>query len=250
MARMSQTSHDLTHKTAVVSGASSGIGRAIALRLAELGTEVCLVARRSDRLEHVASEIRAAGGRALIRPTDLTLDNELRGLVQDVEARFDRLDILVLSSGAITHGTLEGSSVADLDAQFRSNVRAPYSLVQSLLPRLQRAQGQVVFINSSAGLKPPALGSGQFALTQYAFRAFADALREEVNPAGIRVMSIFPGRTATSRTADLFESEGRAYRPELLMQPEDVAAMVGHVVSLPRTAEVTDISMRPMLRSY
>lgn len=247
---MPQTVHDLTHKTAVVTGASSGIGRAIALRLAELGAEVCLVARRADRLEHAESEIHAHAGRAFAHPTDLTREDELRGLVQDVEARFDRLDVLVLSSGAISHGSLEHSPVAALDLQIQANVRAPYSLVQALLPRLRQAQGQIVFINSSAGLKPPALGSGQFALTQYAFRAFADALREEVNPAGIRVMSIFPGRTATPRTADLFESEGRAYRPELLMQPEDVAAMVGHVVSLPRTAEVTDISMRPMLRSY
>ncbi|HKW11583.1 MAG TPA: SDR family NAD(P)-dependent oxidoreductase [Gemmatimonadaceae bacterium] len=247
---MGQTDRDLAHKTAVVTGASSGIGQAIASRLAELGAEVCLVARRADLLEEVASQIRGRGGRAFAHPADLTRDEELRELVQGVEARFDHLDILVLSSGAILHGTLERSSVTDLDQQFRSNVRAPYSLVQALLPQLQHAQGQVVFINSSAGLKLPAPGSGQFALTQYAFRAFADALREEVNPAGIRVMSIFPGRTATSRTADLFESEGRAYRPELLMQPEDVAAMVGHAVSLPRTAEVTDISMRPMLRSY
>lgn len=247
---MPQGAHELTNKTALVTGASSGIGRAIAVRLAELGADVYLVARRSDRLEAVASEIRAHAGRAFVQRADLTRDEELQQLVRDVESRGDRLDILVLSSGAICHGPVERALVSDLDLQFRANVRAPYALVQALLPLLKAAKGQVVFINSSAGLKPPALGAGQYALTQYAFRAFADALRDEVNPAGIRVVSFYPGRTATDRIKELFEHEGRAYRPELLMQPEDIATMVGHVLSLPRTAEVTDISMRPMLKSY
>jgi len=247
---MSQAAHALTGKRALVTGASSGIGRAIAIRLAELGADVFLVARRSDRLETVATQVRAGGVRAFVQQADLTRDEDVRRLARDVEAQGDSLDVLVLSSGAICHGPVERALVADLDLQFRSNVRAPYSLVQALLPQLKQAKGQVVFINSSAGLKPPALGTSQYALTQYAFRAFADALREEVNPAGIRVVSIYPGRTATDRIKELFKSEGRPYRPELLMQPEDIATMVGHALSLPRTAEVTDISMRPMLKSY
>ena len=241
---------ELINKTALVTGASSGIGRAIAVRLGELGADVFLVARRSDRLEAVANEIRAHEARAYVQSADLTRDAELQHVVSQIEEQGKGLDILVLSSGTICHGSLEHSSVTDLDLQFRSNVRAPYALVQALLPLLQAARGQVVCINSSAGLKPPAPGAGQYALTQYAFRAFTDALREEVNPAGIRVVSIYPGRTATSRTEQLFEKEGKPYRPELLMQPEDVATMVGHVLTLPRTAEVTDISMRPMLKSY
>jgi NADP-dependent 3-hydroxy acid dehydrogenase YdfG len=78
----------------------------------------------------------------------------------------------------------------------------------------------------------------------------ADSLRDEVNADGIRVLSVYPGRTATPRMAALFEKEGKTYRPELLMQPGDIASMVAHTLALPRTAEVTDISIRPMLKSY
>ena len=132
---------------------------------------------------------------------------------------------------------------------YRSNLRGHYALTQALLPLLRKQHGQIVFINSSAGLRSPA-SVGQFSATQHALRAVADSLRDEVNADGVRVLTVFPGRTATPRMAALFEKEGRAYRPELLMQPEDIASMVTHTLSLPRTAEVTDISMRPFLKSY
>jgi len=132
---------------------------------------------------------------------------------------------------------------------YRSNLRAHYALTQALLPMLRKRPGQIVFINSSAGLRSPA-NVGQFSATQHALRAVADSLRDEVNSDGIRVLSVYPGRTATPRMAALFEKEGRPYRGEFLMQPEDIAAMVIHTLCLPRTAEVTDISMRPLMKSY
>ncbi len=118
-----------------------------------------------------------------------------------------------------------------------------------MLPLLRKSQGQIVFINSSAGLRSAA-ATGQFSATQHAFRSIADSLRDEVNADGIRVLSVYPGRTATPRIAKLFEKEGRAYQPDLLMQAEDVAEMVTHSLRLPRTAEVTDITIRPMQKSY
>ena len=90
----------------------------------------------------------------------------------------------------------------------------------------------------------------QFAATQHALKAIADHLREEVNADGVRVISVFPGRTATSRQAALYAREGRPYQPELLLQPEDVASVVVHALALPRTAEVTNVSIRPTLKSY
>jgi NADP-dependent 3-hydroxy acid dehydrogenase YdfG len=134
--------------------------------------------------------------------------------------------------------------------QYHSNVRGYYALVQALLPLLRRRQGQVVFINSSVATRPSASGGGQYAAMQYALRAIADSLRDEVNPDGIRVLSVYLGRTATPRMAALFEKEGRAYRPELLIQPQDVATMVTMALRLPRTAEVTEIRIRPMTKSY
>ena len=239
----------LKDQFAVVTGASSGIGKSIALTLAGQGAEVCLVARRREALEAVAEQVRAAGGRSHVCRTDLTSDEGIRELTQTITGEFGRVDVLVLCGGAIFHGPLERAPLAEFDLMYRSNVRGHYALTQALLPLLRKQKGQVVFINSSAGLRSPAT-AGQFSATQHAFRAMADSLRDEVNGDGIRVLSVYPGRTATPRMAALFEKEGKTYRPELLMQPEDIASMVAHTLVLPRTAEVTDISIRPMMKSY
>ncbi|SRR6266568_323785 len=239
----------LKDQLAVVTGASSGIGKAIVLALAAQGAEVCLVARRSEALEEVAEQIRASGGLCHVCRADLTSDDEIQQLVQRISRDFGRADVLVLCGGAIFHGPLERAPLAELDLMYRSNVRGHYALTQALLPLLRKQKGQIVFVNSSAGLRsPPTVG--QFSATQHAFRAIADSLRDEVNGGGIRVLSVYPGRTATPRMAALLEKEGKPYRPELLVQPEDIASMVTHTLCLPRTAEVTDISIRPMLKSY
>ncbi|HZR63541.1 MAG TPA: SDR family oxidoreductase [Terriglobales bacterium] len=239
----------LQDKIAIVTGASSGIGRAIALHLAHNGAEVCLVARRRDALEEVASKVHAGGGRARVFAADWTSDQDVHTLVQSIQQDFGRADVLVVCGGTMFHGRLEQAPLEQLDLQYRANFRGPYALIQLLIPLLRRQQGQIVFTNSSAALRSPA-AVGQYAAMQAGLRAVADSLRDEVNADGIRVLSVYLGRTATPRMAALFEREGRSYRPELLLQPEDVAAMVTCALSLPRTAEVTDISMRPMLKSY
>jgi NADP-dependent 3-hydroxy acid dehydrogenase YdfG len=240
----------LRDQVAVVTGASSGIGRAIAVNFARHGAEVCMVARRRHLLQSVAQEVRGDGGQAHVCCADLTRDDDIKDLAATIERSFGHLEVLVLCGGAIFHGTIAEATLDQLDLQYRSNVRGHYALVQALFPLLRKQRGQIVFINSSAATRPSSSGVGQFAATQYALRAIADSLRDEVNADGIRVLSVYPGRTATPRIAELFEKEGQSYRPELLMQPEDVATMVTHAVSLPRTAEVTDIIMRPMMKSY
>src|SRR6266852_7744105 len=239
----------LKGQLAVVTGASSGIGKAIALALAKQGAEVCLVARRREALDGVAREAQANGIRSHVRPADLTLDEDIHTLTQGLQRDFERVDVPILCGGAISHGPLEKAPLADFDLMYRSNLRAHYALTQALLPLLRKQKGQVVFINSSAGLRSPAT-VGQFSATQYALRAVADSLRDEVNADGIRVLSVFPGRTATPRMEALFKKEGKPYCPELLLQPEAIASIVTHALCLPRTAEVTDISIRPMLKSY
>jgi NADP-dependent 3-hydroxy acid dehydrogenase YdfG len=89
--------------------------------------------------------------------------------------------------------------------------------------------------------------NGQYASTKHGLKALADSLREEVNSRGVRILSIFPGRTATPTQEKVHAGEGRPYRPERLLQPEDVAAVVINALCLPRTAEVTEIKIRPML---
>jgi len=232
---------------AVVTGASSGIGKAIALSLAAQGATLCLVGRDQERLEAVAAIARSAAPRTLISQIDLTQDTEIEKLASVLRNTFGQVDILVHSAGAIHLGKMREAPIGRLDAQYQANVRAPYLLTQALLPLLKIRSGQVVFINSSAGLISSA-GVGQYSATKHALKAIADSLRQEVNADGIRVLSIFPGRTATPLQESIHETEGKRYQAELLMQPEDVVAMVVSALGLPRSAEVTDISIRPMIK--
>ena len=103
-------------------------------------------------------------------------------------------------------------------------------------------------MNSSAAGSAPA-SHAAYAASKAGLRAFADSLRAEVNRDGIRVLSVFPGRTATAMQAAIFDAEGKAYRPELLLQPDDVAAAVIAALDLPRTAELTDLHVRPAIKS-
>ena len=230
---------------ALVAGGSEGIGRAIALALAGRGHEVWIVARRPEPLAAVVDEARAAGGRVEARSMDLTDDAARAALVAEIAGRPTGLDVLVHSSGTIARGDVADASIDDFDLLYRANVRAPYALTQALLPSLIAARGQVVFVNSSAGLAASA-NAAQYGATKHALRALADALRDEVNESGVRVMSVYPGRTATPLQARVHSLEGRDYRPELLLQPEDVAAIVIAGLELPRTAEVSDIAIRSM----
>jgi NADP-dependent 3-hydroxy acid dehydrogenase YdfG len=239
-------SAELQDRTCVVTGASSGIGRAIAVALASAGATVCAVARRRDELELTADRSNGAG-RFVIYDADLVGDDQLERLSEALLAREGGVDVLVHSAGTISIGDVETASVRDLDRQYAANVRAPYLLTQALLPTLRANQGQVVFINSTVGLAARA-NVAQYAATKHALKAIADSLREEINPHGVRVVSVYPGRTATPLQATLHAVEGKAYAPERLMQPEDVASVVLGALTMPRSTEVTDLMVRPMLK--
>jgi len=158
------------------------------------------------------------------------------------------MDILVHSAGVIALGPLESASLEDFDRQYRTNVRAPFALTQALLPMLRVHQGSVVFVNSSAGMNTR-VSISQYSATKHALKAIADSFRAEVNSDGIRVLSVYPGRTASPQQAAIHQAEGKAYSPELLMQPADVARIIVDALKVNRTAEVTDISIRPMRKT-
>lgn len=233
----------LTNKIAIVTGASSGIGRAIALRLAAEGAVLCLVGRKLAALEDTKAMAQKIAPEVTTYCADLTKDDELGQLTEYIQAG-GQVDVLVHSAGVFTMGKMEDSVIADLDLQYRVNVRAPYLLTQALLPMLLASRGQIAFINSTAGLNARA-NVGQYAASKFALKAIADSLRAEVNTAGVRVLSVFPGRTASPMQAAIYQMEGKAYQPDDLLQPEDVAAAVVNALSLPRTAEITDINIRP-----
>src|ERR1700730_14922843 len=211
----------LQDRVAVVQGPRSGIGKAIALALVAQGAHPYLIGRNTPTLEKVLQVACKDSPKARLYSADLTREEDIRALVADVDRDYGRLDVLVHCAGSIYHGEHANSPVSELDTLYRANVRGPYLLTQLALPLLRVGPGQIVFVNSSSGLKARAR-AGQFSATQHAMKAIADSLRDEVNADGIRVLSVFPGRTATPRTEKLFHEEGQPYRPELLMQPEDV----------------------------
>jgi NADP-dependent 3-hydroxy acid dehydrogenase YdfG len=239
---------DFTNKIAVVTGASSGIGKAIALGLAAQGTTLYLMGRNLESLESVAKSAQATSPRVFTYQVDLTQDKDIRSLTVLLKRECSHVDMLIHSAGIISLGKVEAAPVEDFDRQYYTNVRAPYALTQALLPMLRLGRGQIVFINSSLWLNARA-NVGQYAATKYALKALADSLREEVNGDGLRVMSVYPGRTATPMQVSNHKMEGKPYDPERLMQPDHVAQVVISALSLPETAEVTDINIRPFIKN-
>ena len=234
------SSHSGSERVSIVTGASSGIGRAVARRLSSQGP-VLLIGRNEERLEETAqagSDMRPVVG-------DLTDERVIQRIAARAADAGGRVDALIHSAGMIAYGTMEETPVGRLDDHYATNVRAPYALTRSLLPALTAAEGQVVCINSSI-VQSAKAEAGAYGASKHALRGMADSLRAEVNSKGVRVLSVFPGRTGTPMQRRLMKEEGRTYRPERLMQPDDVALMVENALAIPRSAEVTEIWMRPM----
>lgn len=227
---------------ALVAGASGDIGRAIAFQLLGVGAEVFMLGRDLARLRRPPPPEQAQG-RYHFLVADLTDDGAAARLDAAIQP-VGRLDVLVLSSGTYAR-SCEPSVFAN---QIAANLLGPYALIRHLLPLLIRSKGQIVFINSTQALKA-SNGVGQYAATKHAMKAVADSLRDEVNADGVRVMSIFLGRTAGERQCTIFATEGRPYRPERLVQPADVAQILLFSLQLPRTSEITDLVLRPMQKT-
>jgi NADP-dependent 3-hydroxy acid dehydrogenase YdfG len=238
------TMANFKEKTALVTGASSGVGRAIALELAALGVAVLLVARTPQKLEAVAEEIRRANGQANVFVADLTDDASLNDIGSKLKGEIMRLDFLIHSAALFQRAPVATASVADFDALYRCNVRAPFLLTQMLLPQTIASRGAIAFINSTAGERALANVS-QYAATKHALKAIADSLRLENAIHGVRVLSVMLGRTATPMQEEVARLEGVPYEPSRFLQPQDVARAVVNALTLPAGAEVTDLHLRP-----
>lgn len=238
----------LSGQIAVITGASSGIGKALALCLAEQGLTLCLIGRDPTSLELVATSAGKCSPKIHTYQTDLTKDDDLKSLVEGLKNDVSYINLLVHCAGVLTTGRMEDADVTDFDSQYCSNVRAPYVLTKGLLPMITSCAGQIVMMNSSIWQQARA-GLSQYAATKYALKALTDSLRDEVNGDGVRVLSMFLGRTATPMQANLHAQEGSSYHPEAFIQPEDVAFTLLSLLTLPHTSEVTDIHIRPMKKS-
>jgi NADP-dependent 3-hydroxy acid dehydrogenase YdfG len=241
----------LSGKTALVTGASSGIGRAAALALAEAGAQVALVARRADRLRELAAQIEAGGGKALARATDVTDEPDATRAVEDTVAHFGGLDILVNAAGMTQTGKVENGNLADWRYVLELNFWASLYTSRAAIPALKAGGGgDIVNISSTAGRRAVGATFGPYAASKFALTAFNESLRAEVTQAGIRVSIIEPGATATEIHEHIKDDKVREFTRQHIekdgaMQPEDVADAIVFVVGLPRRVNVSQMVIRP-----
>jgi short-subunit dehydrogenase len=233
---------------AVITGASSGIGQAIAMDLARQGAALWVLGRSRARLEQSLCAAAAQAQSISAIEADLGTSEGASAAADELARQLDGVDILVHCAGAISLGPIERAPVEQLDEQYQVNLRSPFVLTQALLPQLRKSQGQVVFVNSTAGLRANA-NAAQYSATKHGLKALADSLRDEENRYGVRVLSVFCGRTNSPMQRAITGWEGKEFLPEYLMQPEDVAASLLQALALPRTAELTELSLRPF-RKY
>ncbi|MGH3516592.1 MAG: SDR family oxidoreductase [Haloechinothrix sp.] len=220
---------------ALVTGASRGIGAAIARALGPTH-RVLLGGRDRSALDAMVAELPDA----LAWPVDLA-DT---AAVAAATAEIGSLDVLVHSAGVAALGTVERASARDWRVNFEVNVLAVVELTRRLLPALRAAGGHVVLINSGAGYNARP-GWGPYAVSKFGLRAFADVLRAEEESSGLRVTSVYPGRTATGMQEAIVAGEGREYDPDQFLRPESVASAVLAAVTATPDAHLTEVIIRP-----
>ncbi|GAA2100842.1 SDR family oxidoreductase [Kitasatospora saccharophila] len=223
----------------LITGAGSGIGAVVADKLTARGEELWLLVRDARRAAQLRECYPAA--RTLVGDLD---DPAKLSWAFGHQALPVELDSLLHVAGVVELGTVAETPVKAWQHQLNVNAVAPAELTRLLLPSLRLARGHVVFVNSGAGLRAdPTWGS--YAASKFAVRALADALRQEEHANGVRVTSVYPGRTATPMQAKVHQQEGQPYDPERWIAPESVATAVLTAIDLPRDAEITEITVRP-----
>ncbi|MBN1542401.1 SDR family NAD(P)-dependent oxidoreductase [candidate division KSB1 bacterium] len=230
---------ELENKVALVTGASKGIGRAIALQLARNGVHVALVARNADLLQHVAQQIEALGVRALPIAADIRLESEIVSAVHRTVKTFNRLDILVNNAGIGKFHSIAEMPTQAWDEMFELNMRGLFLMTRECLPHLRRSSESAVINIASLAAKNVFKTGGGYAATKHAVLAFSRCLMLEERQNGVRVLAICPGSVDT----DFFDTEtsGRAH----FMQPQDVADSILTMLHLPQRAMMSEIDIRP-----
>ncbi len=223
----------------VLTGAGSGIGAVVARRLAGRGDGLVLVARDAARSAQLIAGF--PGSTAIV--ADLSDPASLAAAVEDAGLP-DRVDSVVHAAGIVDLGAVSDLRIESWTSQLSVNLVAPAELTRLLLPRLRAARGQVLFVNSVAGLSAHPQWSA-YAASKHGLRALADALRGEEARHGVRVTSVYPGRTATPMQAQVHTQEGVAYDPSQFIDPESVASAILAALDTSPDATVTDITVRP-----
>lgn len=233
--------YSLNGKTAVVTGASSGIGRAIVLRFAKAGAQVALIARRKNRLEELRREIEKGGASALVVRADLAEPAQISRAFRVIRKEWKDPEILVNNAGTGCFGHLVDSKLEEYEATFNLNVRALYLATKEVLPSMIRnREGTIINISSIAG-KIGIAGSVLYCASKFAVMGLSDALLEEVRGHNVRVCVICPGMVHT----EFFGRPDVKGNRSDFIQPEDVAEAALLCALDTQTACVKEIVIRP-----
>ncbi|WP_200933264.1 MULTISPECIES: SDR family oxidoreductase [unclassified Sphingomonas] len=235
-------------RTVVITGASSGIGEAVALRLAQEGAAVVLGARRADRLDGVVARIEARGGKVAAQACDVTRRADLENLAALAMARCGRIDGLINNAGVMPISRLDMFDVDGWDRTIDTNIKGVLYAIAAVLPQMKaQKSGHIISIASVAGHKING-GSAVYAASKFSVRVISEALRQEVTADGIRVTIISPGATQS----ELFEKiddpasqkrlEGAS---EIALPADSVARAILYAMNEPDAVDINEIVIRP-----
>lgn len=232
---------NLKGKTAVITGATSGIGLELSQLLIKELVTVYLIGRAFDKLMAIIPNAKNMPTVNYIQ-ADVTKDQDIDKILKAVEHE-DKIDFLLHGAGVISFGSLSENPVAKLDHLYMVNVRAPYLITQKLLPKIKNAEGEIIFLNSTAGLETWE-GQSQYSASKYALRAIADCLRKETKNDKIKVLSIFLGATASPMQEKVQKHKGNKYDPEDFMSTHQIAEIILLELKKSKTTMITDMTIR------
>lgn len=236
-------------KVIVITGASSGMGEAAAKHLSALGATVVLGARRADKIEKLAKEIRDRGGNALAMATDVTQRDQVKKLVDSAVDQFGRVDVILNNAGVMPLSPMDRLNVAEWDMMIDVNIKGVLNGIAAVLPHMKaQKSGQIINTSSVAGHKV-FTGSAVYSATKFAVRALTEGLRMEVKPYNIRTTIVCPGAVKTELLDHITEADIQQANQEYVgavgISPDSFARVVAFAISQPEDVDINEIIFRP-----
>ena len=246
-------SSNITDKVVVITGASSGLGEATARHLAGLGARLVLGARRLERLQAIAAELRAQGAQVEVRATDVTQPGQVQALIHTAVTTFGRLDVLVNNAGLMAIAPLSEGQVEEWDRMIDINIKGVLYGVAAALPIFQRQNsGHFINISSVAGLKVFAPGGTVYSGTKFAVRAISEGLRQEVGGA-IRTTTILPGAVDSELKLGSSHAASSANVNEfykIAIGADAVARAIAYAIEQPAEVDINEIVLSPTVQDF